>query len=102
MRHTDCCSRQVRPGRLARSLGALAALALLLLAELPRAWAAPSADWKPYVPERADEVSAPLFVVLAYSAIWVALLLFVLSVWRRQRRLEAEVADLRQRLGGRP
>ena len=98
MRQTDRCSTP----RLARAVGGLLALALVLLTDLTLGWAAPSADWKPYVPERADEVSAPLFVVLAYSVIWVALLLFVLSVWRRQRKLEVEIADLRARLGGKP
>jgi CcmD family protein len=91
--------RCARPVRAAVSL---VVFTTVLVTEASRAWAAPGADWKPYVAEHSDEVSAPLFVVLAYSAIWIVLLLFVLSVWRRQRELEAEIADLRQQLGGRP
>ena len=39
-------------------------------------------DYKPFTPGAEDtgQVSAPLFVVLAYSLIWVVLLLFVASV----------------------
>jgi CcmD family protein len=73
---------------------------LLVIALAARAAAASPADYQPYVPPAAAEVSAPLYVVIAYSAIWLVLLLFVASVWRRQRRVEEEIAGLRQLLAG--
>jgi CcmD family protein len=64
-----------------------------------QAWAAPSGDYQPYQPPASTEsVSAPLYVVLAYSAIWLVLLLFVASVWRRQRRVELEIEQMRHQL----
>jgi CcmD family protein len=81
----------------------LASLVLLgwpLVAHPARA--AAGGDYQPYSPgDAAEQVSAPLFVVLAYSAIWIVLLLFVVSLWRRQRRVETEMEQLRQQLGGR-
>lgn len=73
----------------------------LLVAALARA--DDSQGYQPYVAtSSADQVSAPLFVVLAYSAIWLVLLLFVLSVWRRQQRVAAEMEQLKKKLGGSP
>jgi CcmD family protein len=61
--------------------------------------AAPSGDYQPYQPSASAEgVSAPLYVVLAYSAIWLVLLLFVASVWRRQRQVELEIERMRHQL----
>lgn len=58
-------------------------------------------DYVPYdAGAKADQVSAPLFVVIAYSLIWIALIGFVVSVWRRQRRLEHELDLLRRQLEG--
>jgi len=50
--------------------------------------------FQPWKPPAKEQVSAPLFVVLAYSAIWLAVLAFVVSVWVRQRRVEQELAQL--------
>ena len=64
----------------------------------PVAWADPG-DYQPYsAAASGGQVSAPLFVVLAYSAIWLVLLGFVATVWLRQRRLEAELPELRRTL----
>jgi CcmD family protein len=58
-------------------------------------------DYVPYnAGAGAEQVSAPLFVVIAYSVIWIALVGFVVSVWRRQRQLERELEILRQQLEG--
>ena len=58
-------------------------------------------DYAPYnTGAAAEQVSAPLFVVIAYSVIWIALVGFVVSVWRRQRQLERELETLRQQLEG--
>jgi CcmD family protein len=65
------------------------------------ALAAPASDYQPYVPPEGGEVPAPLFVVLAYSAIWLVLLVFVASVWLRQRHVELELKELQRQLGAR-
>ncbi len=90
-----------RPANLRRKLAAL--VALLAVALLPvLASAAPQGDYQPYVPgSEGAQVNAPLFVIIAYSAIWLVLLVFVLSVFSRQRRVEGELAELRARLGER-
>lgn len=114
-RNTEPPPRQLAPWVLA-----LCGLLLLLMA--PPVWAAPDSGvtaapdaqpaaapaarpapakqppakggFQPWSPPEKEQVSAPLFVVLAYSAIWLAVLAFVLSVWLRQRRLEQELAQL--------
>jgi len=74
-------------------------LASLLLWITPGEWMATAADYQPYSPTAsAAEVSAPLFVVLAYSLIWLVLLGFVVSVWWRQRRVAQELVQLRRQL----
>jgi CcmD family protein len=71
-------------------------LLLVLSLLLPPALAA--ADYQPYTPPESGEVPAPLYVVLAYSAIWLVLLVFVASVWLRQRRVELELKGLQRQL----
>lgn len=70
----------------------------LIVALAARVAAAAPGDYQPYVPPEGGQVSAPLYVVIAYSCIWLVLVLFVASVWRRQRRVEAELDVLRQQL----
>jgi CcmD family protein len=77
-------------------LGALA-VHVLALAFAPVARAA-EGGFKPYRPESAETVSAPVLVVLAYSAIFVVLVVFVISLFARQRRAEREIAELEGRL----
>lgn len=73
----------------------LCTLALLLVPSLALA----ADDYQPYAPGAAGEqVSAPMFVVIAYSLIWLVLLGFVFSVWRRQRLAEADLDQLRRQL----
>lgn len=61
------------------------------------AWAGP--EYEPYRPSSGEaEVSAPLHVVLSYGIIWLVVLLFVASVWHRQRKLQAELAELRSEI----
>jgi len=60
------------------------------------AWASRTEDYQPY--QGAEQVSAPLLVVIAYSAIWLVLLGFVASVWRRQRQVQADLAQLERQL----
>jgi heme exporter protein CcmD len=73
-------------------------LTLLLIGPL-LALAGASGDYKPYVPPEAGTVSAPLFVLIAYAAIWLVLMIFLVSVWHRQRRVTEELHELEKRLG---
>ncbi len=54
------------------------------------------------LPTREDFPAAPL-VVGAYSVAWVALLIYVWSVWKRLGRVEREMVDVSRRIeaGGR-
>jgi len=45
-----------------------------------------------------EQVSASLMVTLAYAFIWLVLAGFVFSVWRRGRKLSAEMEVAQQRL----
>lgn len=85
--------------RMLRSV--VVALSVTLVLWITGRWAtaATEGDYRPYTSaSTAEQVSAPLFVVIAYSAIWLLVLLFVMSVWLRQRRVEAELAQVRQQL----
>ncbi len=74
----------------------LLALALLLPAGIA---SAAEGDYQPYQPGASGEaVSAPLFVVIAYSAIWLVLVGFVVMVWRRQREVQRELERLAHEL----
>ncbi len=56
-------------------------------------------DYKPYVPPVGGvESIAPLFVIIAYSAIWLVLMGYLVSLWGRQRRVEEELGALQRRL----
>ena len=57
-------------------------------------------DFVPFTPGSGSEaqVSAPLYVVLAYSIIWVVLLAYVASVHKRQKVVEQELAELKREL----
>lgn len=59
-----------------------------------------AASYEPYqAGQGAQGVSAPLYVLIAYSVIWLAVLLFVVSVWRRQQELQEEMRRLEEQLG---
>lgn len=69
-------------------------------AALPPAKQAPAKQppakggFQPWDPSKKEQVSAPLFVVISYSGIWLAVLAFVISVWMRQRRVEEELQQM--------
>ena len=87
----------------ARGLAALAlvALAAFWLGVAPAA-AAPADDGFTPVPADAapapEALSSPLLVKVAYGLIWVAVCVYLGSLWRRGRRLAAEIEELRRRL----
>jgi CcmD family protein len=44
--------------------------------------------------------AAPL-IIAAYAFVWVALFVYLLSIWRRLGKVESEMDALERRLGGR-
>jgi len=80
-------------------------LLLLLLVLLPGAllWAQqPAAPQGEFVPlssiPQAEQLPAAPLVIAAYAFVWVALLVYVWSLWRRMTKLERELADLQRRV----
>jgi len=49
-----------------------------------------------------DTISAPTLVTIAYSLIWLAVVVYLVGLWRRHQRLGAEVAALQARFDRRP
>ena len=47
-----------------------------------------------------EQLPAALFLITAYAFVWVALLTYVWSVWRRIARVEEEVRALQHRVQG--
>jgi len=86
-------------------------LLLVLLALLPGAVLAaqqparPAAGQEEFVPAsqlpQAEQMPAAPLVVGAYAFVWVALLVYVWSLWKRMTQLERELADLRRRVNAR-
>ena len=48
-----------------------------------------------------EQLPATPLVFAAYAAVWVALLLYILVLWRRLGRIERELADVTSRLESR-
>ncbi len=56
-------------------------------------------DYVDFDPSKAQKtVSAPLFVIIAYSAIWLVVLLFAVMLLRHQRAIGDELAQAQARL----
>ena len=88
-----------------RAVAALAAAALaLVLALASPARAAPSAadeGFQPVAsgqPAAPESLSSPKLVTIAYSAIWLAVSVYLLGLWRRGQRLAHEMEELKRRL----
>jgi len=83
-------------------------LLLVLLALLPGAVlgaqqpARPAATQEDFVPvgslPQAEQLPAAPLVIGAYAFVWVALLVYVWSLWKRMTKLERELADLQRRV----
>lgn len=39
------------------------------------------------------------YLFAAYSAVWVVLFLYILSLWRKQNRIEEDIERLKSKLG---
>jgi CcmD family protein len=80
-------------------------LLLVLLALLPGAVQAaqqPAAAQEDFVPvnalPQAEQLPAAPLVIAAYAFVWVALLVYIWSLWKRMTKLEREMADLQRRV----
>jgi CcmD family protein len=80
-------------------------LLLVLLVLLPGAvlWAQqPAPAQGDFVPvssiPQAEQLPAAPLVIAAYAFVWVALLTYVWSLWKRLTKLERELADLQRRV----
>ncbi len=47
---------------------------------------------------QAEQLPAAPLVIAAYAFVWVALMVYVWSLWRRMAKLERELADLQRRV----
>lgn len=48
-----------------------------------------------------EQVPAAPLMIGAYAVVWVALLVYVWSIWRRMKKIERELADLQKRVQSR-
>jgi CcmD family protein len=48
-----------------------------------------------------ENLPATPFVFIAYGIVWVVLLFYVFTIWRRVGRVDQELARVNQRLGAR-
>jgi CcmD family protein len=76
-------------------------LVVLALGTVPAAaQPAPAAPPQEFVPVSSlppvDQLPAAPLLIGAYAFVWVALLVYVWSLWRRLDRVERELADLRR------
>ncbi len=47
---------------------------------------------------QAEQLPAAPLLIAAYAFVWVALLVYVWSLWRRMARLERDLSDLQRRV----
>ena len=47
---------------------------------------------------QAEQLPAAPLLIAAYAFVWVALMVYVWSLWRRMTRLERDLADLQRRV----
>jgi CcmD family protein len=83
-------------------------LLLVLLALLPGAVlgaqqpAQPAGAQEEFVPVGAlpqvEQLPAAPMVIGAYAVVWVALMVYVWTLWKRMTKLERELADLQRRV----
>ena len=82
----------------------LVVVAVLLLAPAaPSAWQQPPPDAKQeYVPvdpsANQEQLPAAPLVIGAYAVIWVGLVVYLWSIWRRLSRVERELAQVSRRI----
>jgi CcmD family protein len=50
---------------------------------------------------RTEQIPAAPFVFIAYAIVWLFVLFYVWTLWRRQGRVEKELQELQHRMGER-
>jgi CcmD family protein len=70
------------------------------------AWSQPPATGQSeFVPVNSlpavEQLPAAPLVIGAYAFVWVTLLVYLWSIWRRMRKVEQELADLNRRIAAR-
>ncbi len=77
------------------------AMPIVVAAEQPQTQTPPSQqnEFVPIkdLPGQQEQIPAAPLVMAAYAFVWVALLVYVWSVWRRVGAVQRELADLRRR-----
>jgi CcmD family protein len=94
--------------RLQTALGGVlrgAAFVLMtLVLRVPLLAAQPPAAQEEYLPidqlPPSEQLPGGVFVIVAYGFIWVAVMAYLWSIWRRLSRVEAEMQALQRRGGG--
>lgn len=74
--------------------------AAAVAAQQPTAAGAAQEEFVPVnaLPAAAEQLPAAPLLIGAYAFVWVALLVYVWSLWKRMAKLERELADLQRRL----
>jgi CcmD family protein len=87
-----------------RFLTALCSFALLALAPLLAVQQAPPGQSE-YVPIKdlppTDVMPAAPLLIAAYAFVWLAVMFYLWTIWRRLNRVEAEMATLARKTSGR-
>jgi CcmD family protein len=80
----------------------LAAVLSLVLTAAPALAQQPQGEFVPLrdVP-RSEQIPAAPFVFIAYAIVWLFVLFYVWTLWRRQGKVEKELQDLQHKLGER-
>lgn len=84
----------------------VAACAVAVLTLVSTTWAAqPPAGQDEFVPAGSlppvEGLPAAPMVIAAYAFVWIALFVYLWSVWRRLQKTERDIADLERRAAGR-
>ena len=56
-------------------------------------------EYQPVADKAVESIAANPFIAGAYGFIWAAVLIYVVSIARGQARANAEIADLKRKLG---
>ena len=94
----------MRPGRVFRcAVAVLVVVVGLVWTELGLTEAAVDQPQDEFVPLESvppeDQLPAAPLLVAAYALLWIAVLAYLWSIWRRMTTVERELADLSRRTG---
>ena len=95
--------RPMKASRIVRSAGVAVVTIFLALAAAPAAFAVQTAPpgQSEYVPitdlPPTEQMPAAPLLIAAYAFVWVAVLVYLWTIWRRLGKVEAEMRDLAQK-----